>query len=65
MPTFSRGDVVRVPFPYTDGQTSQRRPALVVSDGAIGDNGLLLWSAGCGQGAGVALLPHAVTAWLR
>ncbi len=32
---------------------------------STGDNVLLLWCAGCAQGAGVALLPHAVTAWLR
>ena len=43
MPSFSRGDIVRVPFPYTDGRTTQKRPALVVSDGAVGDAGLLLW----------------------
>lgn len=43
MPSFSRGDVVRVPFPYTDGRTTQHRPALVVSDGATGDGGQLLW----------------------
>ena len=29
--TFSPGDVVKVPFPYTDRSTRQRRPALVVS----------------------------------
>ncbi len=28
---FSPGDVVKVPFPYTDRSTRQRRPALVVS----------------------------------
>src|SRR5579863_3997261 len=43
MPTFSRGDVVRVPFPYTDRSTRQHRPALVVSDGEIGEGGGLLW----------------------
>ena len=43
MPSFSRGDVVRVPFPYTNHETVQRRPALVVSDGPVGDTGLLLW----------------------
>jgi len=42
MPTFKAGDVVRVPFPYTNRDTTQRRPALVVSDGAIG-NGMFLW----------------------
>lgn len=42
MPSFERGAVVSVPFPYTRGETAQRRPALVVSDGAVA-NGLLLW----------------------
>ena len=42
MPTFERGTVIRVPFPYTDRATRQRRPALVVSDDVIGD-GQLLW----------------------
>lgn len=41
MPTFRQGDVVRVPFPYTDRSTRQHRPALVVSDGEIGSGGLL------------------------
>lgn len=43
MPTFERGDIVRVPFPYTDRHTTQHRPALVVSDGPVGDQGSLLW----------------------
>jgi mRNA interferase MazF len=45
MPTarFSQGDVVRVPFPYTGRDTRQHRPALVVSRGAIGDRGSVLW----------------------
>lgn len=42
MADFEAGDVVRVPFPYTNRETAQHRPALVVSDGAIG-SGLLLW----------------------
>lgn len=42
MPTFERGDVVRVPFPYTDRSTRQARPALVVSAARLeGDHGLL------------------------
>lgn len=45
MPTFEQGDVVRVPFPYTDRATRQRRPALVVSAGGIGEGGRLLWVA--------------------
>jgi mRNA interferase MazF len=44
MPTFSQGDVIRVPFPYLDRDIEQRRPALVISDGALG-NGFLLWVA--------------------
>jgi len=40
---FERGDVVRVPFPYTDRSTRQHRPALVVSAGGIGESGSLLW----------------------
>jgi mRNA interferase MazF len=43
MRTFSRGDVVRVPFPYTDRETLQYRPALVVSKGGIGEGGSLFW----------------------
>jgi mRNA interferase MazF len=43
MPSFSRGEVIRVPFPYTDRSTRQHRPALVVSDGEIGEGGGLLW----------------------
>ena len=45
MPGFEQGDVVRVPFPYTDRSTRQRRPALVVSRGGLGENGHLLWVA--------------------
>ncbi len=43
MPTFKQGDVVRVPFPYTDRSTRQRRPALVVSNGGVGDQRGFLW----------------------
>lgn len=43
MPSFEQGDVIRVPFPYTDRATRQRRPALVVSHGGIGENDGLLW----------------------
>ena len=45
MGIFSPGDVVRVPFPYTDRATRQHRPALIVSNGAIGENAGLLWVA--------------------
>jgi mRNA interferase MazF len=43
MEGFEQGDVVRVPFPYTDRDTRQYRPALVVSAGATGEAGALLW----------------------
>ena len=42
MAIFRAGDIVRVPFPYADRPITQRRPALVVSDGTLG-SGLLLW----------------------
>ena len=45
MRSFKQGDVIRVPFPYTDRSTRQHRPALVVSKGAIGDGESLLWVA--------------------
>ena len=40
---FKQGDVIRVPFPYTDRSTRQHRPALVVSAGGIGETRSLLW----------------------
>ncbi|WP_339832508.1 type II toxin-antitoxin system PemK/MazF family toxin [uncultured Parvibaculum sp.] len=43
MPNFKQGDVVKVPFPYTDRATRQHRPALVVSAGGIEDRYGLLW----------------------
>lgn len=43
MPTFKRGDVVKVPFPYTDRATRQSRPALVVSSASLEQNHALLW----------------------
>lgn len=43
MPFFNRGDVIKVPFPYTDRATRQSRPALVVSSGGIEDAHGLLW----------------------
>lgn len=43
MPSFKQGDVVKVPFPYTDRSTRQHRPALVVSTGGVEDQHGLLW----------------------
>ena len=43
MPTFERGDVIKVPFPYADRATRQSRPALVVSMGRLEEMHGLLW----------------------
>ena len=45
MQSFEQGDVVRVPFPYTDRGSRQWRPALVVSRGGLGEDRRLLWVA--------------------
>ena len=49
MPTsshsFNQGDVIKVPFPYTDRPTRQSRPAVVVSAGGIEALHGLLWVA--------------------
>jgi len=43
MASFKRGDVIKVPFPYTDRSTRQSRPALVVSSRDLEDTHGLLW----------------------
>jgi len=43
MPTFERGDVVKVPFPYTDRRTQRYRPALVVSGSEATEAHGLVW----------------------
>jgi mRNA interferase MazF len=43
MTGFSRGTVVKVPFPYTDRATRQYRPALTVSSPQTADIHGLLW----------------------
>jgi len=43
MASFSVGDIVKVPFPYTDRPVRQRRPALVVAAGALETEHDLLW----------------------
>lgn len=43
MANFKVGDIVKVPFPYTDRATRQRRPALVVSSAGLEDTHGLLW----------------------
>ena len=46
MATFEQGDVIKVPFPYTDRTLRQSRPALVVSTARLEDRHRLLWVAG-------------------
>lgn len=43
MASFKQGDIVKVPFPYTDRATRQSRPALVVSAGALEEAHNLIW----------------------
>lgn len=43
MPAFEQGDVVKVPFPYTDRPTRQSRPALVIAASDLEDAHGLLW----------------------
>ena len=43
MALFKRGDVVKVPFPYTDRSTRQSRPALVISATRLEEAHGLLW----------------------
>lgn len=40
---FSQGTVVRVPFPYTDAETRQHRPALVVAFAESDADPFLIW----------------------
>jgi mRNA interferase MazF len=40
---FAPGTVVRVPFPYSDAETRQHRPALVVATAGTGPEPFLLW----------------------
>jgi mRNA interferase MazF len=43
MAIFKQGEVIKVPFPYTDRATRQSRPALIVSSGGIEEAHRLLW----------------------
>ena len=43
MPTLERGDLIKVPFPYTDPAARQSRPAVVVSTAHLQDLHGLLW----------------------
>jgi mRNA interferase MazF len=45
MPNFKQGDVIKVPFPYTDSPARKSRPALVISTGTLEKQHGLLWVA--------------------
>ena len=45
MTRFEAGDVVRVLFPHVEINAHRHRPALVVTRGPIGPDGLLIWVA--------------------
>jgi mRNA-degrading endonuclease toxin of MazEF toxin-antitoxin module len=40
-PLLSRGDIVLTPFPFTDLRQTSLRPALIISDGPIGNDVVL------------------------
>ncbi len=42
---FKQGDVVVVPFPYTDQLAEKRRPALVISNSSFHQRNGLVWVA--------------------
>ncbi|MSP83629.1 MAG: type II toxin-antitoxin system PemK/MazF family toxin [Alphaproteobacteria bacterium] len=44
-PIYERWDIVAVPFPYTEGDRAQRRPALIVSGRALAQRHGLYWVA--------------------
>jgi mRNA interferase MazF len=51
---YAPGDVVVVPFPYSDRLTEKRRPALVVSNARLAEQGLL-WLAMIASARQIAL----------
>jgi mRNA interferase MazF len=53
-PTFLRGDVILTRFPFTDLSGSAVRPALVVSQGAIGQDLVLVGISSVVRGTVVA-----------
>ena len=45
MTVFDFGDIVRVPFPFAEQAIVRSRPALIISRGPLGPDGLLVWAA--------------------
>jgi mRNA interferase MazF len=45
MRIFRQGEIVKVPFRYTDRATRQRRPAVIISSGDLQDRHGLVWVA--------------------
>src|SRR4051812_25382204 len=52
-PSLARGDVVLTPFPFTDLQGQPVRPALVVSQGVIGQDVILAGISSVVRGSAV------------
>jgi mRNA-degrading endonuclease toxin of MazEF toxin-antitoxin module len=65
MTTYSRGKVIVVNFPYTDGGSSKRRPALVVFDSGDNDVVVARLTTQKGRGAWDVELSDWVNAGLR
>jgi mRNA interferase MazF len=57
MASFEQGDVIKVPFPYTDRPIRQSRPAMVVSTDAIKEAHGLLWVVMITRPAGAIVDP--------
>lgn len=60
--TYRRGDVVLVPFPYTDLTNSKKRPALVVSGASYGPADIIVAQI-TGNVTVHRFGDHAVTGW--
>ena len=56
---YKRGTIILVPFPFTDLSGSKVRPAVIVSDGAIGDDVTVLFITAQPKLRGKHLVPIA------
>jgi mRNA interferase MazF len=61
---YSRGDIVSVNFPFTDGSQSKERPALIISNDMIAGTGdvviLMISSKGRADGIVLELTPELI-----